>query len=836
MATNIFTSLRSAAALSFAPPEVDNYATTIPADIANAAPHVASRFLTEALAYQDVERDFFARAPGEAAVNDYKESHPSNYRVPQSSLAKPTISSRLEAQALALLNRAQQFVAPKPVYGILGNHQVAAPGFRVPIKAYLQKELLGPLQKSTARVQVHFYAVDPTGQIVSIGSAFTDPKGKATTYFAPELPGEYKIFYQLEQGAIRTRHEFGTLKVLPPDKPYLALDMKWLVEKEGLDAVVDFIKREEELDRDRAGGYRLMAIVSSEAERQKYLEAGLGIPIIVNDYDSSPFRKKRCGFGETQLEKLKRLKFECGLPIVGVLGRPFREKSSYDQAKIEPIRYDSNATLRELQSTILADKLDGYYADFKRRAAQSKEKLFWDGMTGSEEIAGNHVEFQKTNKAAAEELFRLIDSAHSFIHIANYVFHNDEFGSKVLERLIERAKEGIKVRMIVDRMSHGPLPTDKGFSYLDFEILKRLEAAGVEIAYHEMFQKSDDDQATRGLLVRRHRKILVVDVKKDENSEPEIVSHGGGRIIGSMSYDDMRLDANWFWRDYVNIGRGSFEDLNYTIYGPVNAVIQKRFLDDFIDYGGRSPSSDLADLLRIPPSYPQNTPLRYTTHESFLNQNCHNILMHLIKNPDSKTVTLVNSFYPTQEIIDALMAAAWNGKDVTIYFSLFWWQVAKRMKLIPKLVQAGINVKIVPYQLHVKLYGDDFNWDTGNQNLEGLSLNDTEDLFNFIRFLADGNFFEGYVAELEADVQNYGVNAGDAYRILEGLYGTDFSEKDVVEFLKLVPNTRPITHTEFSHHGVRDALIQTVKFAKITIESGGWAALRGASKILHLSD
>lgn len=805
MATNIFSSFCSYVGLHFDPPKVDNYATTIPEDIAKVAPQVASQFLPESLACQGVERDFFNSITGEVATS-------------------------------SLISRARQFLAPKPVYGVVGNYQIAAPGFRVPIKAYLQKELFGPLQKSTAHVQVHFYAVDPTGKVLSIGSTFSDPKGKATTHFAPTMLGEYKIFYQLEQGAIRTRHEAGTLKVLPQDKPYLVLDMEWLVKEEGLDAVIDFIKREEELDLNYAGGYNLLAMVSSEAERQMYIAAGLNIPIVVNDYDSSPFRKKRCGFGETQLEKLKRLKFECGLPIVGVIGRPFREKSSYDQAHIEPITYASKTTLMELQGTILSDRLDSHFSNFKRRVAESKEKLYWDGMTGSEVIEGNHVEFQKTNKAAAEELFRLIDNAHSFIHIANYVFHNDEFGSQVLERLIKRAKDGIKVRMIVDRMSHGPLPTDKGFSYLDFEILQRLEEAGVKIAYHEMFQKSDEDQAMRGLLVRRHRKILLVDIKKDEKSAPEVVAHGGGRIIGSMSYDDMRLDANWFWRDVVNIGRGSFDDLSYTVYGPVNAAIQKRFLDDFIDYGGLSPSSDLEDLFRIPPKYPQGTPLRYTTHESFLNQNCHNILMHLIKNPDSKTVTIVNSFYPTQEIIDALMAAAWNGKEVTIYFSLFWWQVAKRMKLIPQLVEAGIIVKIVPYQLHTKLYGDDFHWDTGNQNLEGLSLNDTEDLFTFTRFLADGLFFEDYIADLERDVQSHGANVNEAYEIFKNLYGTDFTNKDVIEFLNMIPNTKPITHTKFTHHGVREALIQMVKFAKLTIKGGGWAALRGASKIMHLSD
>lgn len=684
------------------------------------------------------------------------------------------------------------------LFTVRGNRQVAAPGFEVPLKAFLGKTLIGPFQKGVDGVSVHFYALSPSGDIIDIGPAVTNANGQATAYFMPTEAGEYKIFYQFGRDATRLQHEHGTLTVLPQDKPVVALDIDDIVKTygDGLDPATEIVRRVNGYD----GRYRLVALSYSRGMRERLAEAGLKIPVIENDYHSSPFRRLKSGFGETQLEKLKRLKFECGLPVVGVVSRPFKARTSYLPSGIEIVDALDIDNPYAFEASVYGEMLEARFREFHESLKKPREEFYWDGMTQSRLSSGNHLEYFTDNRKAEAELFRLINGAKSFIHLANYAIHNDEFGHKVLKRLKERAQEGLRVRLIVDLMSQGPLPTDKGFSWLDTAMLKEMEDAGVEIAYHEMFQKPDDDQAQRGLLTRRHSKMVVVDYE-DEKTPLQIVAHGGGRIIGSMAYDEMRLDANWFWRKLFNLGRGSFRDLSVTFSGPVVGTISERFNADFKDYGGEIAPEEEALTLGPVVEQSQNVTLRHTTHQSYLNQNCHNAIMHLFKHPSSRNPFVVNSFYPTDEIIDSWITGARSGKQFTVYFSMFWWAAAKRNKLISRLVNEGIDVIVVPYQLHTKLYGNDEYFAFGNQNLEILSQHDSEDLTLVKRTEGDAQPLEDYLAQLRRD--GFHINEHFAR-------GAD--PKAVTDFVEGIEITVPFTLKAFTHHGFMQAVPQLTWF------------------------
>lgn len=679
-------------------------------------------------------------------------------------------------------------------FTVKGNAQIAAPGFQVPLKAFLGKTLIGPFQKGVDGVSVRFFAVSPSGEKIDVGPAVTNANGQATAYFTPEETGEYKIYYQFGKDAVRMDHEYGTLTVLPQDKPVLALDIDDLVKTYGNDwaPVEDIVKRVNAYD----GRYRLVAVSYSRGMRQRLLDAGINIPVLENDYHSSPFRRLKSGFGETQLEKLKRYKFEGGLPIVGVVSRPFKTNTSYLPSGIEVISAFDVDNPYAFERTLVGDMLEAHFSDFQASLEKPREEFYWDGMTESRLSHGNHLEYFTDNKKAEEELFRLINGAQSFIHLANYAIHNDEFGHRVLKRLKERAEEGLRVRMIVDLMSQGPLPTDKGFSWLDSAMLQELEEAGVEIAYHKMFQSPDEDQAVRGLLTRRHSKIVVVDYE-DESTPRQIIAHGGGRIIGSMAYDEMRLNANWFLRKLFNLGRGSFRDLSVTFYGPVVKTISERFNLDFKDYGGEIAKHEEPVTLGPVVEQKENATMRHTTHQSYLNQNCHNAVMHLFKHPSSQNPFVVNSFYPTDEIVDTWITGARSGKHFTVYFSMFWWAEAKRNKLIPKLIAEGIDVIVVPYQLHTKLYGNDEYFAFGNQNLEILSQHDSEDLTLLKRTEGDAQPLEAYLAQLRQD----GVHINEHFKRSD-------DPQAITDFVNSIDITVPFTLNAFTHHKFPSALVQ----------------------------
>lgn len=795
---------------------LDSYADTLPQDIMDAIPEIElpepepeSLAQNESVADQSPEfaaLSRFATSHKKAAPRDTEPRLRFRHR-PESVVAEESPKTRWH-RITAAYGAATKLFDKRGHYAVKGNQQITTPGFTVPLKAYLAKTLIGPLQKGVDNVPVHFYALAPSGAIIDIGEAVTNANGQATAYFSPEQTGEYKVFYQFGDGALRVSHEHGTLSVLPQDKPVIAIDADYIAKTHGDYGVSELVS----LVNNYQGPYRLVAITSSQESREALMYAGLNAPIVVNDYHSSPFRRLKSGYGETQLEKLKRLKFEGGLPVVGFVSRPFKSRASYLPTGIEIIPFD-DVILNpfSFETTVYGKMLKDRFSEFNRAlTTKSREDFYWDGMTQSHISHDNRFEFFTSNTAAENELFRLINGAQSFFDLANYAIHNDEFGHRVLARLKDRAQESppIRVRIIFDEMSQGPLPTDKGFSWMDQAMLDELTAAGVEIVHHRMFHPPDDDQAMRGLLTRRHSKIAVTDYQ-DANTQLQIVVHGGGRIIGSMAYDEMRLDAGWFYRNLVRIGRGSFRDLSFTVTGPIVQEVSGRWNADFRDYGGViSETEERRTLAPILPKQGQ-TAARYITHQSYENQNCHNVIMHFFKHPTSRKPFSVNSFYPTDEIVDTWITGARNGKKLTVVFSLFWWADAKRNKLIPRLIKEGINVIVVPYQLHTKLYGNEDYIATGNQNLEVLSQHDSEDLWLMRRGQGDAVKLEAYYEKLLQD----GFHLSD-------MFGPDADPDKITEYVENITNTVPFTHKAFSHHKLPAALVQLTWFIGHAIYQG----------------
>ena len=96
----------------------------------------------------------------------------------------------------------------------------------------------------------------------------------------------------------------------------------------------------------------------------------------------------------------------------------------------------------------------------------------------------------------------LLNAKHS-INLTYYIFASDKIGNEIMDILIAKAKEGVKVKLIYD--SVGSLKTKKSF-------FKRLEKAGGEIA--EFFPPLFGIRLINlKMNYRNHRKIVVIDGK-----------------------------------------------------------------------------------------------------------------------------------------------------------------------------------------------------------------------------------------------------------------------------------------------------------------------------------
>ena len=165
-----------------------------------------------------------------------------------------------------------------------------------------------------------------------------------------------------------------------------------------------------------------------------------------------------------------------------------------------------------------------------------------------------------------------IGAASSSVHINQFGFRPGLVGDRFAEALIAKAREGVSVRLIVDRQGTDPERGSK-------ELYERLAAAGIVVCVNRATQP----RALRGPLGSGggqgwnlsglghidHRKVVVVD----------------GRIgwVGGAGIED-------------HFENGQFHDLFVRVEGPVVAQLQLVFVASLRWLGGTIPAGEDPEL------------------------------------------------------------------------------------------------------------------------------------------------------------------------------------------------------------------------------------------------
>jgi len=173
---------------------------------------------------------------------------------------------------------------------------------------------------------------------------------------------------------------------------------------------------------------------------------------------------------------------------------------------------------------------------------------------------GNRLSFCETGQASYDALVALIEGAEQRIDLCFFIFHPDPVGQKILNRLIQRAKEGVAVHLLLDGV--GSLQTREHF-------LKPLMRAGGRYAFFNPVLHRPLRGHTN---LRNHRKLAIVDDQK--------VLAGGANIAGEYMGPESRSDR---WRD-----------LTFVIEGPAVAPFIELFRADWQYASGQMPGQRLA--------------------------------------------------------------------------------------------------------------------------------------------------------------------------------------------------------------------------------------------------
>ncbi|QUH24710.1 cardiolipin synthase [Serpentinicella alkaliphila] len=212
-----------------------------------------------------------------------------------------------------------------------------------------------------------------------------------------------------------------------------------------------------------------------------------------------------------------------------------RHLNGYKKKYSEYIR-----TVNEFTKVEGVDKF--YKEDFNRSIATLIEK-----STGMSPTFKNNGILISDNEHYFDEIIEAISKAEKHVHVLFYIMRDDNIGQKLKTVLIDRAKQGVEVRVIYDAL---------GSFKLSRKYINELKEVGVEIVPYNTVFKS---LVTGKLNHRTHRKMIIVD---------GVVAFTGGVNIGD---EYLNRDKNiGIWQDIIVEMEG--DSVNY---------LQKIFLADW---------------------------------------------------------------------------------------------------------------------------------------------------------------------------------------------------------------------------------------------------------------
>ncbi|MDQ8023596.1 MAG: cardiolipin synthase ClsB [Moraxellaceae bacterium] len=311
-------------------------------------------------------------------------------------------------------------------------------------------------------------------------------------------------------------------------------------------------------------------------------------------------------------------------------------------------------------------------------------------------LDGNDIRLLESGARYFPSLLAAIAEARAEVHIETYIYEADATGERVTAALIDAARRGLAVRVMVD-----------GFGGRSFvrDTAQRLLDAGVDVM---IFRREIAPlQMRRHRLRRLHRKLVVIDA--------QIAFVGGINII-----DDMNTPTQIPPRfDYA-----------VRIEGPLLADIHGAALSLWMRLRW-------ADFHHRPDSQSQLQPVTAvagTRRAAFLvrdnlrhRRDIETAYLDAIENARHEIILANAYFLPGWRFRRALMDAAARGVKVTLLLQgrVEYWLLHHACRaLYPALLDAG--VRIIEYRLsflHAKVAVVDQDWATvGSSNIDPFSL------------------------------------------------------------------------------------------------------------------
>jgi cardiolipin synthase A/B len=295
-----------------------------------------------------------------------------------------------------------------------------------------------------------------------------------------------------------------------------------------------------------------------------------------------------------------------------------------------------------------------------------------EAVLGVSVSSGNRIEILKNGDQIFPAMLDAIDGATRCIDFLTFIYWNGEVGREFAEHLSAKARQGVRVRVILDAA---------GAWELDTELVDGMTDAGCDVRWFRPIKARGALQANN----RTHRKLLICD---------ELVGFTGGVGIADEWRGDARNEDEW-------------RDTHFRVEGPAVAGLRGSFFDNWAETG-----TDLVNKgVDLFPEHPQAGDLDIQVVKGVAeagNSDVWNLFRVLIDCADSCIRICTAYFTPDEEIIRRLKGAAERGVEVQVlvpgpHIDKRFVQVASE-SAFEELLDAGISIcTFQPSMLHAKV-------------------------------------------------------------------------------------------------------------------------------------
>ncbi len=259
-----------------------------------------------------------------------------------------------------------------------------------------------------------------------------------------------------------------------------------------------------------------------------------------------------------------------------------------------------------------------------------KMKRILESVLGRPVQSGNSIDILRNGVEIFPAMLDAIAGAQRSIDFLTFIYWTGDIGRQFAECLSERARNGVRVRVILDAM---------GAWDLDTSITDAMTDAGCDVRWFRPVDKKSALQANN----RTHRKVLIVD---------EIVGFTGGVGIADEWDGDARNENEW-------------RDTHFRVIGPAVDGLRAAFLDNWAETGTDLIDYEIDQFPMQPASGDIDVQVVLGMAEAG-NSDIWNLFRVLIECAESRLRISTAYFTPDDNVLEKLCDASARGVEVEV--------------------------------------------------------------------------------------------------------------------------------------------------------------------------